>query len=99
MYQLSKDADLDWQDILHYTYESFGERQVKIYTSALLKCLDNLSNETGLFKKLNIETHEVLSMQCKKHILFGLKQEGKPLLIIAIFHEKMDLMNRLRKRI
>jgi len=36
---------------------------------------------------------------CKKHYLFALSEPDKPLLIIAVLHEQMDLINRLKNRL
>ena len=36
---------------------------------------------------------------CEHHYAFALPREGAPALIVAILHERMDLMTRLAERL
>lgn len=97
-YEISKAAAKDWRNIVHYTLKKFGKKQVKKYTDSLIKCLDDLASEKGQFKTINISNHKVLVKRCQKHYIFALNKSDHPLLIIAILHERMDLMQRLQDR-
>ena len=76
-----------------------GEQQVHIYNNKMHQCLQDLSNEQGHFKELTIKRHRILTKRCQRHYIFGLSEINKPLLIIAILHERMDLMQRLKHRL
>ncbi len=99
LYEISKVAEEDWSNIARYTLEKFGEKQVQRYTNQLVKCIEDLANNVGLYKEKSISNHRVLIKRCQKHYIFSLIQDDKPILIIAIFHEKMDLMKRLKSRL
>ena len=98
-YEISLEAEEDWYNITRYTLKNFGERQVQKYTDRILKCSDDLANGIGQFKEMNISGNKILSKHCQKHYIFALSQPNQPLLIIAILHEQMDLMKRLKKRL
>ena len=98
-YLISKEAEKDWHKIVLYTLEKFGERQVKKYTNSMLKCLEDLANKVGQFKEMKVSGHRVLRKRCQKHYIFALSQPKHPLLIIAVLHEQMDLIQRLRNRL
>lgn len=53
-YEISKEAEVDWQNIASYTLEKFGERQVLKYTTSLIKCLEDLANERGQFADFHL---------------------------------------------
>ncbi|MCL2894699.1 hypothetical protein [Brenneria tiliae] len=36
---------------------------------------------------------------CEHHYVFCLPRENEPVLVVAIFHERMDLMTRLAERL
>ena len=98
-YEISKEAEKDWREIIRYTLKKFGKRQVQKYTSILLKCLDDLSNGVGQFKEFDVSGHQVLIKRCQKHYIFALNQTNQSLLTNAILHKQMDLIQRLKKRL
>ena len=38
-------------------------------------------------------------MHCQHHYIFGLMREDAPMLIVAILHERMDVIARLQNRL
>lgn len=98
-YQFTVDAENDLREILSYTQENFGKRRALKYSKQLNSCLEKLGNQKKLIKEFNIKKHEMQVIHCQKHYIFGLIRGGLPVLIIAIFHERMDLMRRLQKRL
>ncbi len=38
-------------------------------------------------------------MRCEHHYIMGLNRDGQPVAIVAVFHEKMDLMVRIAERL
>jgi plasmid stabilization system protein ParE len=98
-YQFTVDAENDLRKILSYTLENFGKRQTLKYSRELNFCLNKLGNQKRLIKEFKIKKHKVQVLHCQKHYIFGLIRKELPVLIIAIFHERMDLMRRLQKRL
>jgi len=74
-YRISIEAEKDWANIVKYTLENFGENQVQKYTSSLLKCLDDLSNNKAPIKEMKISSYSVLIKPCKKHYIFALNEK------------------------
>ena len=50
LYEISTAAEADLRYIMRYTLNNFGLRQVRIYTNALLKCLDDMTNGIAPYK-------------------------------------------------
>ncbi len=98
-YQLSVDAENDLREIISYTLENFGRKQALKYTNEVNLCLDKLAEQKSLSKEFKIKTHIIEMLHCKKHYIFALIRPDLPVLIIAIFHERMDLMQRLKERL
>ena len=61
--------------------------------------MERLAGSHGAFKDL-IALHPSLRMsRCKHHYVFCLPRDDAPALIVALFHERMDLMIRLTDRL
>lgn len=97
-YTLSSAAQDDWYNILEYTYDRFGEEQVRIYTAKLNDCLHDLANDNGLWKEIAIDESVVRVKNCHRHILFAKVTASNTVTVIAILHERMDIVNRLKDR-
>jgi plasmid stabilization system protein ParE len=58
-----------------------------------------LASGAGRFKELR-ELHPDLRMvRCQHHYIFMLARQGSPAVVLAILHERMDLMERLATRL
>ena len=98
-YVLTSDAEADVRDIARYTLREWGEAQARKYAAALNRGIERVvAGERG-FKDLG-DLHQGLRMiRCEHHYIFCLPRDGSPALIVAIFHERMDLMVRLAGRL
>ncbi len=99
LYERSQESLKDWQEIVNYTLDNHGETQTIKYTKQLISCIEAMTKGEGYFKEIKIKKRTIRVIHCQKHYIFGLVREEAPLMIIALFHEKMDLMNRLKKRL
>ena len=99
LYEKSQEALDDWQAIVEYTLDRHGEDQTIKYTRQLIACIEAMAKDKGYFKDIKIKKRTVRIMHCQKHYIFGLVRNEAPLMIIALFHERMDLMVRLKKRL
>jgi len=99
LYQISDAATEDWQDIVNYTLNQHGETQTRKYMSALEKGIEKLALGEPPYKNLDDLYSGLRSIHCKHHYIFGVMRTNAPMLVIAIFYERMNLMVQLKKRL
>ena len=99
LYEISGSAEEDWRSIVNYTFDQFGETQVRKYMNQLKACTENLAKGEGYFKSVDDLYPSIRLKHCQHHYIFGLMREERPMLIVAIFHERMDLMMQLKNRL
>ncbi|KAA0692033.1 type II toxin-antitoxin system RelE/ParE family toxin [Neorhizobium sp. P12A] len=98
-YILTAEAESDLRSVIRYTRAQWSAAQVRRYVSALERGIANLAEGKGPFKDMS-ELHPALRMaRCEHHFVFCLFRKDSPALIVAIFHERMDLMKRLAGRL
>ncbi len=98
-YEKSEEALLDWREIIEYTINRFGEQQALKYSASLITCIESMTSGNQYFKVIDVNGRKVGVKHCHKHYIFALIRENRPLLVFAIFHERMDLMVRLKNRL
>jgi len=98
-YELSTEAEFDLEEITEYTYKKHGAVQTLKYIDGLEENAHNLASSHGHYKEL-LQIHPNLRMKhYQHHYIFGIIKENKPMLIIAILHERMKIVARLKKRL
>lgn len=98
-YLLTHDAEADLRAIIRHTRKQWGDAQLRIYVAKLEATIVRVAAGQGSFKRLDA-LHPALRMaRCEHHYIFCLPRENAPALIIALFHERMDLMARLADRL
>ncbi|RKZ95876.1 MAG: type II toxin-antitoxin system RelE/ParE family toxin, partial [Gammaproteobacteria bacterium] len=91
----SAEAEIDLEKIIEYTNKEYGAAQTLKYIDELEKNAENMAENYGYYRELP-DIHSRLRMKhCQKHYIFGVMRENEPMLVIAIFHERMQLMTRL----
>lgn len=99
LYELSYEAENDLEKIIEYTNKEYGAAQTLKYVDKLEKCAEKMASSYEHYRELP-DVHPRLRMKhCQKHYIFGVMRENEPLLIIAILHERMQLMKRLKNRL
>lgn len=98
-YVLSAEAEADLRGIIRYTNNEWGPAQVRRYVATLEKGIDDLVAGHGSFHDMSELFPNLRMARCAQHYVFCLPRENAPALIVAIFHERMDLMTRLADRI
>lgn len=93
-YRLLPKAEKDLEDIWQTTAKDWGINQAMLYTDKLVKAFTTLA----INPKINRERREfdppVRIHRCEKHLIIYLAQ--KPLKIIRILHQRMDIDARLK---
>ncbi|WP_443971455.1 type II toxin-antitoxin system RelE/ParE family toxin [Sphingobium sp. CR28] len=98
-YVLSSSAEADLRDIVRHTRKQWGAPQARIYVAQVREGIEMLVAGQGAFKDMS-DLYPALRMaRCEHHYIFCLPRTEEPAIIIAIFHERMDLMTRLGARL
>jgi toxin ParE1/3/4 len=96
-YRFSEKAAEDLVDIWIYTDETWGEEQADRYQEEIFACCERVANgSTGLKPVRGMPG--ISSFRCRHHFLFFVG-DGETTTFIAVFHERMELMVRLRNRL
>ncbi len=98
-YELTEAADADLQAIASYTVSTWGVEQARRYESILENHFSTIVRQTALSRVFLKHRPELLVSRCEHHYVFHLVREKQGPLILAVLHESMDLMNRLRERL
>lgn len=98
-YILTAEAESDLRSVIRYTRAQWGAAQVRRYVSGLERGIANLAEGKGPFKDMSALYPALRMARCQHHYVFCLPRENAPALIVAILHERMDLMKRLVDRL
>ncbi len=98
-YVVSRGAAADLREIAKYTLKNWGEVQCRAYIADLEKSAESVAKGEGVFKDMSSLLPDLRMAACGKHFIFCMPQAGKPAVILAILHERMDLIDRLRGRL
>ena len=97
--EISPAAQKDLKEIARYTLKEWGAAQSLRYAAALDRCFVEIAKGTRLSKS-PFERHPSLKVsRCEHHYVFYLQIADHPPLVIAVLHEKMDMLQRLKLRL
>ena len=95
---LFRSAEADLRGIIRYTRQQWSEQQVRVYIGRLERGIARLAARQGAYRDMSDLYPTLLMAHCEHHYAFALPREVAPALIVAILHERMDLMTRLAER-
>jgi toxin ParE1/3/4 len=98
-YELTLAADADLQAIARYTVAKWGPKQAQRYATRFETHFARLGTKSTRDRTFLEHRPEIFVSRCKHHYVFHLARDGQPPLILAVLHENMDLMTRLRDRL
>ncbi len=98
-YELTPAADRDLLDIARYTIKTWGLEQAARYEASLKKHFSAIGKGEARTRIFLEHRPELRCCRCEHHYAFFLQRENACPLILAVFHENMDLMTRLRDRL
>jgi plasmid stabilization system protein ParE len=96
---LTKGAAADLEDITPYTTEQWGETHCRAYIAQLEKAAIELAKGEGAFKDLTSLHPRLRMARCGRHVIFCVLRSQALPVILAILHERMDIMARLKSRL
>jgi plasmid stabilization system protein ParE len=85
--------------VIRHTRKEWGDAQVRRYVAKLEQGMARLAAGQGAFKELDEVHPALLVAHCEHHYVFCLPREQDPALIVAILHERMDLLVRVAERL
>ena len=98
-YVLTKGASADLKDIIRHTNEQWGKAQCLAYIDQLEKAAVAIAKGEGPFKDLHAIHPALRMVRCGRHYIFCLPRPNGLPVILAILHERMDIMARLKIRL
>lgn len=99
-YELTVLAEEDLRAIARYTVDTWGVEQAKRYETLLLKRFEEIAQGNITPSVFLKNRPDLLFTHCEHHYIFYWqpKDREKPI-ILAVLHERMDLMQRLEDRL
>ena len=96
-YDLSVSAEGDLRSIWRYTHETWGVDQAEIYFDQIEACCEAVGEGRARSKSFKELPDDVRIHRCERHYIVWLV--GERPIIIAILHERMNFLDRLKSRL
>jgi toxin ParE1/3/4 len=99
-YKLTALAEEDLKAIIRYTIDKWGIEQAKRYEVLLSKRFQDIAEGTIVPRIFLKRRPEILFTHCEHHYIFYWQPKGRmEPIILAVLHERMDLIKRLNTRL
>ncbi len=98
-YDLTQSAQDDIKEVARHTLEQWGKQQSLHYASLLETRFLEISNLTAITRRFSERYPQIRVCRCEHHYIFYLHLEGKRPCIVAVLHERMDMIAKLKKRL
>lgn len=89
----------DLREILRYTNRRWGATQARAYARQLDEAAAALAAGQGAFKDWSELLPGLRVKAAGSHFIFGVIRPQQPTLILAVLHQRMDLLARLQSRL
>jgi len=96
---LTSDAQTDLREIARDTEHQWGADQAMRYAALLDACFDRIGNGTGMSRAFSEHYPTLRVARCEHHLVFFLAPPDGPPCVIAVLHERMDMLLRLKNRL
>lgn len=96
---LQKGAADDLRSIVRYTKDTWGTAQARAYAEKLREGFLKLAEGRGAYKVLTDMRPDLRVVRCERHYIFCLWRQDAPAIIVAVLHERMDLISRIADRL
>lgn len=96
-YKLTRQAEADLLEIWHYTAKTWGRMQADRYLRQLESCFKKIAKGEIVGKRPLSSYENLISVRYEHHYVFFLS--GEQQVILAVLHEKMDFISRLKNRL
>jgi toxin ParE1/3/4 len=94
---ISKKANQDIEDIWLYTYENWSLEQADRYYNLILDEIEFIADNFESGKAVDHIKKGYRTSRVKSHIIFYRKSGKNIVEIVRVFHQKMDIENRIHE--
>lgn len=98
-YELAQAAEDDLKNIALYTISKWGPKQLLRYGTLFDAHFEVIGKGKAKTRIFLARRPELRVSRVQHHYVFHLDRESQCPLILAVFHENMDIMARLRQRL
>lgn len=98
-YVLTRGAAADLREIARYTAREWGLAQCRRYIAQIEEAASDLAQGAGAWREMADILPGLRMKAVGRHVIFCVPQPDAPAVILAVLHERMDLMTRLRHRL
>lgn len=95
----ASEAQAELREVVRYTARQWGAAQARAYARQIDEAAEDLATGEGVFKDWSAVLPGLRVKATGSHFVFCVLRPGKPALVLAILHQRMDLMARLRGRL
>lgn len=92
-------AEAELREIVRHTRKQWGEAQARNYMTKPRCGIQALASGKKPYKDMSGLYPALRMARCEHHYIFCLPQPDAPALVVAILHERMDIMARLAHRL
>lgn len=98
-YVLAPGAEADIRGIARYSLEHWGERKARAYLAAIDTATAAVAQGRGAFARMDDVVPGLRVAASGRHRIFCLSRTDRPALVLAVLHERMDIVARLAARL
>jgi plasmid stabilization system protein ParE len=100
LYELTPEAEADLEQIAEYTLREWGPEQQAHYAELLEAGFTRIAEGHAISRRFLEHYPHLYVTHCEHHYIFYIRQDDnvRPR-IIAVLHERMDLITRIRDRL
>lgn len=99
-YRITPECRDDLLDIARYTLDTWGAEQYAYYRDQLADCFNRIASQIIVQRHFSKIYPELCVVRCEHHYIFYFPPENdQPAIVIAVLHEKMDCIARLKSRL
>jgi len=95
----AREAQAELREIVRYTAQQWGAAKARAYAHQIDKAAADLATGQGVFKDWGDVLPGLRVKVAGSHFVFCVLRPGKPASVLAVLHQRMDLMARLRGRL
>jgi toxin ParE1/3/4 len=95
----AREAQAELRDIVRHTVKQWGADQARTYARQIDDAAADLATGQGVYKDWSAVLPGLRVKAVGSHYVFCVLRSGQPALVLAILHQRMDLLARLQRRL
>ena len=95
-YRFTNDAVKDLEEIWSYTKQKWSVEQADRYYALIIDEIEFIASNPLLGRSIDHVKEGYRSTRVKSHVVFYKQQEDDKILIVRIFHQRMECENRMK---